>query len=175
MDTSLDTNWVDTNKKGHIQTATPRFFLVNTLSPAWLSPSSGRIWLLFYWSKMVEKTVENWIIFFTSSMLARLRRISSSPCGCISSQNTVFHAPKVVGASRFFAGRMVVENKILWPVRAHARQPFLIASVKSVLSRLVTTHAHEATLFYRGAESVLSRLVTTQHWENEHFVQAIKR
>lgn len=26
---------------------------------------------------------------------------------------TVFHAPKVVGASRFFAGRMVVENKIL--------------------------------------------------------------
>ena len=120
MDTSLDTNWVDTNKKGHIQTATPRFFLVNTLSPAWLSPSSGRIWLLFYWSKMVEKTVENWIIFFTSSMLARLRRISSSPCGCISSQNTVFHAPKVVGASRFFAGRMVVENMIIWPVRARA-------------------------------------------------------
>ena len=37
-------------------------------------------------------------------------------------------------------------------ITTHARQPFLIASVKSVLSRLVTT----------------------QHWENEHFVQAIK-
>ncbi len=54
---------MDTNKKGHIQTATPRFFLVNTLSPAWLSPSSGRFDFRF----MVEKMVESEVLFFTQS------------------------------------------------------------------------------------------------------------
>jgi len=78
-------------------------------------------WLSFFRSKKVEKLVEVFYLFFTNSIISRLRRISSIPGSCISSQNTVFHAPKVVGASRFFAGRMVVENKILCTVRAHAR------------------------------------------------------
>ena len=40
-------------------------------------------WLLFFRSKKVEKLVEVFYLFFTNSIISRLRRISSSPCGCI--------------------------------------------------------------------------------------------